>query len=250
MPALCIIPLRAVQDASLSLSDLRVLLAIGSHTDRAGGNAWPSAKTLSGEARVGRSALFAALGKLEQSGYIRRTPRYTPEGRQTSSMYEVLLNEGGRVHELVDGEGPRMAGRGRVHACVDTNDPNRNDPKERMSQSAATALRGFTDQIMAAYPPRPEPYPYPAVIREVKRLLAEGKSGADMIQAAREYARRVEKDGTEPKYVKGLVGFLRDGGWESYVITTVHGRTREEWARSGQDVAEFDALAQQEKSHE
>jgi hypothetical protein len=121
-----------------------------------------------------------------------------------------------------------------------------NDTKERMSQGAALALRGFADEIMKHYPARPEPYPYPAVIREVKRLLLAGKSGAAMIQAAKEYARRVEKDCTDPRYVKGLVGFLRDGGWEAFVITTVHGRTREEWARSGQDVAEFDSLAQQQ----
>jgi hypothetical protein len=31
--------------------------------------------------------------------------------------------------------------------------------------------------------------------------------------------------------------------WEQYSQVTVHGRTRDEWARSGQDVSEFDRLA-------
>lgn len=43
------------------------------------------------------------------------------------------------------------------------------------------------------------------------------------------------------QYVLGAVRFYRDGVWQQYAAPRVEGRTREEWARSGQDVAVFDA---------
>jgi hypothetical protein len=52
-----------------------------------------------------------------------------------------------------------------------------------------------------------------------------------------------ELNQTDAKYVKTLNRWLADGAWRAYDVLTVHGRTREEWKRSGQDVLEFDRLA-------
>jgi hypothetical protein len=36
--------------------------------------------------------------------------------------------------------------------------------------------------------------------------------------------------------------FFADDFWRAYDVVLVQGRTREEWARSGQDVSKFDRL--------
>lgn len=242
MPALCIIPARAVLDGDLKPSDLRVLLALGLHTDRAGAGAWPAARTIAKEARVSRSTVFECLKRLEERGYIQRTPRWV-EGRQTSSMYAVVLDGG--VRQLSDGGGPEAAGRGGSGSCwtqtIPINDP-KNDMRPDQKRAQAMVVQAFAKTIFDAYPKRPEPYPYPAVMREVKRLLAAGASGQALVQAAERYAQEVERKQVEPTYRIGLVRFLHDDRWQQYVIPMVHGRTREEWARSGQDVQEFDRL--------
>jgi isocitrate dehydrogenase kinase/phosphatase len=65
----------------------------------------------------------------------------------------------------------------------------------------------------------------------------------NLYRAAQRYAESVLRERTEPKFVKSLHGFFSDDYWRAYDVALVEGRTREEWARSGQDVAEFDRLA-------
>jgi hypothetical protein len=97
--------------------------------------------------------------------------------------------------------------------------------------------------IWQSYPPRPEPYNYVATRRAVGELVQDGAPMALLATAARQYAQHVLRTQTEKRYVKGIISFFRDGVWEQYAQVTVYGRTREEWARSGQDVTEFDRLA-------
>ena len=51
------------------------------------------------------------------------------------------------------------------------------------------------------------------------------------------------KNGTEQKYIKTIHRFFADDSWKAFCEQTVGGRTRDEWARSGQDVEEFDKMA-------
>lgn len=100
------------------------------------------------------------------------------------------------------------------------------------------------DDIWYVYPDRDVPHPFVPTRAAVIALLKQGVDSNDLVRAARNYRTHVTKEGTEPKYVIGPTRFYRDGIWQQYNVVTVRGRTREEWARSGQDVAEFDRLAE------
>lgn len=77
-------------------------------------------------------------------------------------------------------------------------------------------------------------------------MLTGRASPERLIDAAAIYAQECLKKQTDPRYVRTVSRFYSDGAWEHYVAEVrVHGRTREEWARSGQDVLEFDRLAEE-----
>lgn len=92
----------------------------------------------------------------------------------------------------------------------------------------ANALVG---DIHDVYPERDVPHPYVPTRTAVLDLLKQGVEPLDLIRAARNYAAYCAKE------------VYRDGIWQQFNLVTVHGRTRDEWARSGQDVSEFDRLA-------
>jgi hypothetical protein len=87
------IPSRAVRDARLSPSDLRVLLAMGTHADWAGRNIWASSRTMMEEARVTRTSYFRSVKRLIALGYLTAAPRRAEDGRQLTTMYAILHDE-------------------------------------------------------------------------------------------------------------------------------------------------------------
>ena len=96
--------------------------------------------------------------------------------------------------------------------------------------------------IFELYPERDTPHPFVAVRNEVMSLLRKGVDENALLRAARNYRTYVALENVLPKYVVGPVRFYRDGMWERHQAVRVEGRTREQWALSGQDVAEFDRL--------
>ncbi len=111
----------------------------------------------------------------------------------------------------------------------------------RVSVAQDPALRALVEAIWYAYPKRPVPEPYVPLRTAVAACRKAGASDAALLRAAQGYAVAVRKDGTPAQYILGAVRFYRDGIWQQYAVPRVEGRTREEWARSGQDVALFDA---------
>ena len=105
------------------------------------------------------------------------------------------------------------------------------------------ALRDLLHDIWHLYPTRDIPHLYQAARRTVAQQLAEGASAQQLLDAAQEYARHVQREQTPPRYVKSLHLFYKDEMWRHFAVPRVHGLTREEWARSGRDTVEFDALA-------
>lgn len=99
--------------------------------------------------------------------------------------------------------------------------------------------------IHAIYPERETPNPHVPTRTAIIALLKEGIDPEDLVRAARNYRTFCERELVAKKYRMGSTRFYRDGIWRRHAARTVHGRTREEWARSGQDVAEFDRLAGQ-----
>jgi hypothetical protein len=238
MPVLSIVPAAAVADSAVTDTQLRVLCAIGTFTNRLGGNVWASVGTLAKACNLSIRTVQRAVPALIEAGYLRRTERM---GR--TPVYEVVLEQG------VSGESE-----GGVTAV--TPPPSAQSPKREEERSTkrskksdlaalfeAEQFRLAMAEIWTHYPPRPEPHRYVPARQAVAEVVQAGAPVATLVSAVKQYAQHILRSQTDSRYVRGMASFFRDGVWEQYAQVTVHGRTREEWARSGQDVSEFDRLA-------
>ncbi len=104
-------------------------------------------------------------------------------------------------------------------------------------------VNALTDEILTLYPERDTPHNLFYARDGVRNALKDGADPDDLLRAARNYRVECEREGYIPKFRIGVPRFYTDNIWKRYLTVTVYGRTREEWARSGQDVAEFDRLA-------
>jgi len=228
MPNLSIIPAAAVADARLSDVHVRVLCAMGTHTNRLGGNVWASVATLAKESNLSERTVQRSLAALIEAGYLRKTER---TGR--TNLYDVLLDG-------VTAESPTS-----VTAVTPppTQLSHPNDKKNDKQNESKAVARNVCNSIWDMYPKRDTPHLYPPAVRAITECLDDGAEPNRLISAAFLYADEVRRKQIEPRYVKTIHKFYADGAWEHYTqIVLVYGRTREEWARSGQDVAEFDRL--------
>jgi len=239
MSNLCIIPAAAVADHDLSDTQVRVLCAIGTFTNRLGGNVWASVKTLATGSNLSERTVQRCLPALIDKGYLRMETR---TGR--TNLYEIVLDRAPEGVTPVSGGGDTADGGGvtavspkRYKLTVNTT------KKPKVVSTQHPALSDLTHAIWAVYPPRLTPHLFVPSRAAIATLLAAGVSPDNLYRAAQRYAESVLRERTEPKFVKSLHGFFSDDYWRGYDITLVEGRTREEWARSGQDVAEFDRLA-------
>lgn len=224
MPYLSIIPAAAVADGRLSDTHIRVLCAIGTHTNKLGGNVWASVGTLAKESNLSERTVQRSVLALVECGYITRTERV---GR--TNLYEVSLQSPSPVTAVTP---------------PPTQLSHPNDKKNDKKNDSRSIAREVCNAIWGAYPKRDTPHLYPPAARAVAECLDDGADPARLVSAAFLYAEEVKRKQVEPRFVKTIHKFFADGAWEHYTqLVLVHGRTRDEWARSGQDVAEFDRLA-------
>jgi hypothetical protein len=233
MPALSIIPASAVADAAISDTHLRVLCAIGTFTNRLGGNVWASVTTLAKACHLSDRTIQRAIPALVAAGYLRRTER---PGRTT--LYEVVLEPGVSGVTTMSPTGDTPV----------TPPPTEESPKRYKRTIKTNDLheqaREVAQVIWPVYPKRDTDHLWHPAIRAISEVLSEGAAPAQLVNAAQEYAEYCRRTGTDPRYVKTIARFFSEGAWRSYAtVQRVYGRTREEWARSGQDVSEFDRLA-------
>ena len=233
MPNLSIVPSAAVLDTALDHAHLRVLCAIGMHTDAAGGNAWTSVATLCTEAGVSESTVHRALSALSERGYIRIARR---TGK--TNLYEVVL----------PGVSPATPG----GATDDTPEVSPVTPKrpQRTTPSTKTAKatpeeRQLVKELWALYPTRDGEQPYIPAERAIVALLRKDVDPRRLANAIRGYRRFLEHEGwVGTRFVRTMARFFgEEEHWLQYDVVRVYGRTREEWVKSGQDIAEFDRLA-------
>jgi hypothetical protein len=241
MPNLCIIPARALRDKTLKPAHLRVLLAVSIYTRPGGRGAYPSTRTIGADARVGRTTAFTALNDLVAKGYLRRTHRWTEEGRQTSNLYEVVMDDPqGEGPVATEREGPVQSEPSGVQSGVNPlNDLGKND--NNIQGANHQALVDAIDSLLAVYPPTKHMPDFKVLIKPMRAALAKVPL-ATILRGAEGYARECHRDGTDPKYVTSPQRWLADERWTQYDVPRIYGRTRQDWARSGQDVAEFDRL--------
>ena len=108
-----------------------------------------------------------------------------------------------------------------------------------------TLVPQVMDELWNIYPRREEGVDHPFVPWriEIEALLRKGAPPANLIRAAIRYRQEIEDgDANTRKYMLGPVRFYRDGHWRTYGVPIVYGMNRDEWARAGKDVLEFDRL--------
>ena len=228
MPNLSIIPAHAVADPELSDTQIRVLCAIGTFSNRLGGNVWASVQTMAKGCALSPRTVQRAIPKLIERGYLHAVER---PGRTT--VYEISL-------------GP-LTTQSPTPVTAVTPPPTQlshpNDKKNDKNNDTKIAAREVCSAIWNVYPKRETPHLYPPALKAITQCLTDGAGPERLFNAAVLYAQDVQKKQTEPRYVKTIHKFFADGAWEHYTqMVLVHGRTRDEWARSGQDVAEFDRM--------
>ena len=228
MPNLSIIPAAAVADPRLTDVHVRVLCAIGTHTNRLGGNVWASVATLAKESNLSERTVQRSLAALIEAGYIRKTERM---GR--TNLYDVMLDGVSGVST----ESP-------TPVTAVTPPPSVQSPKRVKERYVLTSDdTQCMSYCWSTFPKRDVPSPYPLFVVAYRDLRMAGVSCDDIAKAAHSYAAYVTKNGTEQKYIKTIHRFFADDSWKAFCEQTVGGRTRDEWARSGQDVEEFDKMA-------
>jgi hypothetical protein len=235
MPHLSIIPAHAVADSELSDTQLRVLCAMGTFTNRLGGNVWASVATMAKACNLSPRTVQRALPKLLERGYLTKVER---TGRTT--VYDVVLQTGPLTEES-----PHPRHSSVTPPLTQLSHPNdeRNEKKNDRAE-LRTVAQEVCNCIWSDYPKRDTPHLYPPALRAIMQCIEDGAEPKALVVAAGLYAQDVERKQIDPRYVKTIHKFYADGAWEHYKMEPrVHGRTRDEWARSGQDVAEFDRLA-------
>lgn len=279
MPALSIIPAKAVGDTRLTDANLRVLCAIGIHSSKLGGQVWASIATLAEESGLEERSVQRAIKVLLELGYIRREERV---GR--THLIDVLLDlpldlplegtpvdkkppkkaKGGVTPESPGGDSRVGGGCLQSHPNDKTNDKTNGIRGEGGGDGVALAAnaepRPKTEQQLVydwllllgeIYPLRPEPINMVRLLRIVKAIpeLRDRMVQEAALVGAKAYAHQVAVEGTEPKYVASIYRFVEEAGWRNWglrVEPRVHGLTRQQWIRTGQDVAVWDAAFHQQ----
>ena len=93
MTRFSVVPSRVVEDERFSMTHLRVLLALCTHTDK---NGWcfPSRNTMADRVKVSSARISQVTKDLCEWGYIEVTARSRSDGSQTSNGYRVMFDVG------------------------------------------------------------------------------------------------------------------------------------------------------------
>jgi hypothetical protein len=109
-----------LEDQALGPADILVYLAIAKYADGEGA-CWPSMATLAKLARCARCTVAKSIAHLEVLGYLRRTPRFRPDGGVTSNAYQLMPLEAKRYPPVAQEDPPPLPQRQPPVAQEDTN---------------------------------------------------------------------------------------------------------------------------------
>lgn len=85
-----IVPLWLIERKPTTSALYIYALIAGRYADRDNGDAWPSVKRLAAESELSVSAVKRAKAELVELGALKVTPRYRPDGSQTSDLLTVV----------------------------------------------------------------------------------------------------------------------------------------------------------------
>ena len=97
MSRFAVLPARAFEDSRLSLSHLKALGIICTHTDK-NGWAWPSVSRIAAVIGVSRQRTSKCIQEMKEWGYLEvRSQKRKTDGGQTSNLYRVIMDHGDPV---------------------------------------------------------------------------------------------------------------------------------------------------------
>ncbi len=215
MPSLCIIPARALRDPEMTPRQLRVLLAVGQYTNAHGGGVWASQSTLAEDCGMDRAGVNKAMRALEARGYLRRVARFGDDGRQLSSIVDIVLTDEA-TPPVVKSATPPVASVTTPPVAADATPPvvtdatqttQENDPRERPN-TAVPDPAGFAE-AWAAYPKRAGSNPRRDAVKAYAARLRAGASPADLLAGVHRYAAYIAATGREgTEYVQQAARFF------------------------------------------
>jgi len=181
----CVVPVRALADRQLKITELRILMGLGHYANRAG-VCWPSMKTLSEITGIGDSDIAKSIPKLLERGYIRQlqpndydqkkgpwgySNRYQVlwRGDEPAPTYEEVkdanLMQPHDVRDPVEGSGARGT-------------PDENVQTDERCRALSRAWSAAVEQMTGSLPPGP-----PTTV--LVNLVADGAQADDLAATTR-----------------------------------------------------------------
>jgi hypothetical protein len=219
------VPARAVDDSRLGRSAFFVLGVLATYGDRDGW-CWPSLATLAKRIGVSRQAVSRQLTGLERLGYVETKHRTHASGGTASNVYRIihdadLGSENDRnddCEKADEGGQPDVAGGQRGVDGGVTSDVDhilKNKPNEL--KPIPSVVDHQFETFWRSYPPRrPHQNPKKPARQKFDAALKRGVRFADIQRGVENFARYVEQEHTDPKYVPQAKTWLHQERWADH----------------------------------
>ncbi|MDN7743061.1 helix-turn-helix domain-containing protein [Burkholderia multivorans] len=201
-----VLPSRILEDGRLSsMTHLRVLMALCSHTDKHGW-AWPSRKTLAEKVGVSTARVSQCIGDLRDWGYIEvYAQARDSDGGQTSNRYRVMFDIGepepmsGTEEAPVSGAYPPVSVTNapvnpmglpprKSHGIYPKKVPMNDSLKRIHSAGASEGADDAFDEAWSAYPKRAGGNSKRDALKAWNARIAAGERPDEMIAGTKRYA--------------------------------------------------------------
>jgi len=187
-----------------------------------------SSERIASDHADGRDAVRSGLQELEDAGYLRREQARNPDGTIGDMVYTLLDQPSADQPspENPSPENPSTVYTSSKKENSKTTCSESSDSSQGGGGSVWGAARAFHD----AYPDGANDVPTKAILRTIASVLESGVEPSTLTRSAMRYARDVVDNGTEPKYVRSPINFLRDGYWQQYTDEAVEAKREAELA--------------------
>lgn len=202
----CIITTQAIEDRRLPPAALRVLLCLSSYSDKDGW-CWPGMGTMAKRLGIRRQAVQQQIQPLIDLGYIEAKRRTRDNGSDTSNVYRLLFDRGlFEVQSEPEGVQGQLAPPARP-ACTQEIERIHRTKKHTVEFEKFWAVHASRRQH--SDPKKPAGQKFDAAVNR-------GVDPETIIRGAENYARIVEREGTDPKYVAQAQTWLSQERWKQY----------------------------------
>ncbi len=214
-----IIPARAIDDPRLGKAALLVLCALGTYSDRDGWS-FPTVATLCKRVRLTRRPILTYLRQLQDLGYLESESRFDEKGSQRSNKFRIL-HDGDLPADLWEGGVPMvstppvlMVGTPRG---ANGEHPERTNKKQTNKHTSDSSPADQFEEFWLVYPKRtPHSNPRLPAKKKFEAAIKNGVQPDSIIRGAQNYARYVENEGLNPRYIAQAVTWLNQERWQDH----------------------------------